>query len=76
MAYEVFLFDTESILSQPPWWRNFLKKPNVFDHDQTNRALREWNATFHTELSTHPYGKRWLVFESKEEFTAFVLRWS
>lgn len=62
---------------EPIWWKNFCDADPILrlsNEQEITKIIRQWHATFRVEYSGT--GWRYLEFDSEEDFTAFVLRWS
>jgi hypothetical protein len=58
-----------------PWWDNFVKKYNT-DRGTNSHLFNTALAANYAELYRNYYTGCMLMFDSQEDMTAFILRWS
>lgn len=63
--------DNHGVIRIAEWWHNFRAANVMFSPPMRARCLKPWNARY-----VECVQESWIEFESEEDLTVFLLRWS
>lgn len=68
--FRLYLSETNRLEDCPSWWQNFVE----YYRRGHQKDLREYNIVF--ENAIYPEIRNCVIFDSEEDATAFIIKWS